>query len=329
MKLTNKSNISLSMAVWLAQDDYDYVEKQNYISATSLLRSVRQLILSSRITAPTGGSVDVSSRISNRMGSAFHDAIERAWKGDNLKQSLTDLGYPRRVIEAVRINPKDSELNEDIIPVWLELRAEKEFRGWTIGGKFDMVMEYRLRDVKSTSTYTYMNKSNDEKFRLQGSIYRWLNPEKIKHDHMYIDYLFIDWSANLAKGNKDYPQQKILEYPLELKSISETEQYVASKLAALERYKDTPEAELPECTEEELWRTEPIYKYYKNPEKRSRSTKNFDNLSDANMQLAADGGVGIVVRVAGEVKACRYCPAFSVCTQKDKYLLSGDLTISD
>ncbi len=326
MKYSNPSNIALSMAVWLATDDYDYVERPNYISATSLLKSVRQLILTSRINGAGEQSVDIATQIPNRMGTAFHDAIERAWKG-NYKQSLKSLGYPKGVIEAVRINPSLDELSEDIIPVWLEQRVEKEFKGWTIGGKFDMIIEYRLRDVKSTSTFTYMNKANDDKFRMQGSIYRWLNPERIRHDHMYIDYLFTDWSANMARANKDYPQQKILEYPILLKSISETEQYVSSKLTALERYKDAPESELPECTEEELWRSEPVYKYYKNPASTGRSTKNFDNQHDANLRFVEDGGVGIVVRVPGEVKACKYCAGYKMCKQKDKYLASGELII--
>lgn len=326
MKYSNPSNIALSMAVWLAQDDYDYVEKPNYISATSLLKSVRQLILTARINGSGEQRIDIASQIPNRMGTAFHDAIERAWKG-NYKQSLESLGYPKRVIEAVRINPSLDELNDDIIPVWLEQRVEKEFKGWTIGGKFDMVLEYRLRDVKSTSTFTYMNKANDDKFRMQGSIYRWLNPERIRHDHMYIDYLFTDWSANMARANKDYPQQKILEYPILLKSVSETEQYVSSKLSALERYKDAPESELPECTEEELWRSEPVFKYYKNPNSMGRSTKNFDNQHDANLRLVEDGGVGIVVRVPGQVVACKYCAAYNSCRQKDKYLASGELII--
>ena len=326
MAFTNISNISLAMAVWLAVDEYDYVDKPNYISATSLLRSVRQFVLMKRIQTTGEQSIDISTRIANRMGTAFHDAIEKAWKKD-YKQALRDLGYPKRVVEAVRINPTDEELSEDIIPVYLEMRVEKEFNGWLIGGKFDMVMEGRLRDVKSTSVFAYLNKSNDEKFRMQGSIYRWLNPGKITHDHMYIDFLFVDWSANQAKGDKNYPQQKIIEYPLALKTVPQTEQYVASKLRAVEKYMDAPEAEIPECTEEELWRSEPTYKYYKNPTKTARSTKNFDNLHDANLRLAEDGGVGIVVTVPGEVKACKYCPAFSACSQKDKYIASGELQV--
>ena len=31
MKITNNSNISLSLAVWLLHDEYDYVNETNYI----------------------------------------------------------------------------------------------------------------------------------------------------------------------------------------------------------------------------------------------------------------------------------------------------------
>ena len=48
MKFTNKNNIPLSLAVWLVTDEYDYVDKPNYISATSLLKPTRQLVLSKR-----------------------------------------------------------------------------------------------------------------------------------------------------------------------------------------------------------------------------------------------------------------------------------------
>ena len=58
-----------------------------------------------------------------------------------------------------------------------------------------------------------------------------------------------------------------------------------------------------------------------------RSTKNFDNQHDANLRLVEDGGVGIVVRVPGQVVACKFCAAYNSCRQKDKYLASGELII--
>ena len=49
MIITNNHGISLPLAVWLLHDDYDYVKDENYISATSLLKSTKQIILSKRI----------------------------------------------------------------------------------------------------------------------------------------------------------------------------------------------------------------------------------------------------------------------------------------
>ena len=40
-----------------------------------------------------------------------------------------------------------------------------------------------------------------------------------------------------------------------------------------------------------------------------------------------DGQVGIVVEKPGLVMACKYCSAFSACSQKDDLVASGDLTI--
>lgn len=324
---TNLSNIPLSVAVWLAHDDYDYDTRSNHISATSLLKSVRQTVLATRIpkdeTPP-----DIEGLVASSMGSAIHDNIERAWLG-NYTKSLASLGIPKRVIDRIRLNPSDSELSDDIIPIYLEQRAEKEIDGFVVSGKFDFIGEGRLEDFKSTSTYTYINKTKDEDYAWQGSIYRWLNPEKITQDEMAIQFIFTDWSPGKAKIEKDrgYPQRRIMEYRIPLKSISETETFIRSKLSEIRKYLHAPDEQIPECNEKELWRKPAVYKYYKNPEKMTRSTKNFDNIHDANLQLAKDGGVGTVVEVKGTVGACRYCDAFSICKQKDKYIASGELPL--
>ena len=55
----------------------------------------------------------------------------------------------------------------------------------------------------------------------------------------------------------------------------------------------------------------------------ARSTKNFDNLAEANA-FKAEKGKGVVVTKLGEPKACEYCPAFDICKQKDAYFAQGD-----
>lgn len=324
-KYANTSSVPLSLAIFLATDTYDHNSDSNTISATSLIKPVRQLVLSARVPEYMT-PVDLVNMVPSRMGSAIHDAIERSWK-DNYKPAMEALGYPKRVIEKIRINPKPEELTDGLIPVYMEQRAHKKVGKFTISGKYDFIGDGRVEDFKSTSTYTAMNNTNDEKYIWQGSIYRWLNPVIITKDEMAIQFIFTDWSKAKAMQDPKYPQQRIQQRLLPLKSLQETDAFVNRKLNQIEQYWDAKEEDLPLCTDADLWRSEPVFKYYKNPEKRARSTKNFDNRHDAQLRYIEDGSVGVVVEQPGQVTACKYCPAFAVCSQKDALIASGDLVL--
>ena len=322
-KYANTSSVPLSLAVFLATDTYDHDDST--LSVTSLIKPVRQIVLGARV-AGDPAPVDLANMMPSRMGSAIHDGIERAWK-NHYKQALKNLGYPDKVIEKIRINPDKSELSPDIIPIYLEQRSYKTVGKYKISGKYDFVGDGRVEDFKSTSTYTAINNTNDDKYILQGSLYRWLNPEIITKDEMAIQFIFTDWSKAKAMADPKYPQQRIQQRLLPLKSIQESDAYVHRKISQIDQYWDAKEEDIPLCTDEDLWRSEPVFKYYKNPEKRARSTKNFDNMHDAQLRFIEDGSVGVVVQQPGQVTACKYCPAFSVCTQKDALIASGDLVL--
>ena len=324
-KYANTSSVPLSLAVFLASDFYDHDQDENTISATALIKPLRQIVLSARVPEDMT-PVDLVNLVPSRMGSAIHDAIERSWK-DNYPNALASLGYPKRVIEKIRINPKPEELTDGVIPIYMEQRAKKTVGKFTVTGKYDFIGDGRVEDFKSTSTYTATNNTNDEKYIWQGSIYRWLNPQIITKDEMAIQFIFTDWSKAKAMQDPKYPQQRIQQRILPLKSIQETDAFVTRKLNQIEQYWDAPEEQLPLCTDADLWRSEPVFKYYKNPEKRARSTKNFDNRHDAQLRYIEDGSVGIVVEQPGQVTACKYCPAFAVCSQKDALIASGDLVL--
>jgi hypothetical protein len=321
----NVSAVPLSLAVFLATDTYDHDDDPNTISATSLLKPIRQIVLSARVPQEDA-VVDLIQMVASRMGTAIHDAIERSWT-ENHNIALEALGYPKRVIEKIRINPSKEELTEDCIPIYLEQRAYKKVGRFRVSGKFDFVGEGRVEDFKTTSTFTAINNTNDEKYIQQGSIYRWLNPDIITKDEMAIQFIFTDWSKAKAMQDPNYPQNRIQQRVFMLKSVNETQAFVERKLAQIEQYWDADENELPRCTDEELWRSEPVFKYYKNPASTKRSTKNFDNQQDAMLRYIEDGSVGLVKEVPGQVTACKYCPAFSICSQKDELIAAGDLLL--
>jgi len=325
-RYSNQMNIPLPLAVFLATDDYDY--DPTAISATALMRPIRQLVLTKRVN-PEDNPIDIAGLVSSRMGSAIHAAIEKAWL--NPKQALKALGMPTKLADNVMINPSKPmlELNPNAIPVYMEQRAYRQVGKYKVSGKFDFVAEGRVQDFKSTSVYSYLNQTNVTKYSLQGSLYRWLNPDIIHKDDMVVNYIFTDWSAADAKQKPEYPQARVLTQRIPLISVEDTQAFVEAKLKQIEKYKDAKESDIPYCTDEDLWRKATVWKYYKHKDKTDgRSTKNFDNSADAYARLADDGYSGIVVEVKGQVVACRYCNAFSVCTQKDNYLLSGDLVLN-
>jgi hypothetical protein len=323
---TNLTGVPLSLAVFLATDNYDY--DPTAISATSLIKPLKQRILAARV--PAGAyKTDVLQLVKSRMGSAIHDAVEKAWVGGHYIEAMKKLGYPDDVIARVVVNPDPDNIPPNAIPVYMEQRVKREIAGKTISGKYDFIAEGRLEDFKSTSTYTWVKGMKDDDYQLQGSIYRWLNPKIITEPYMVIQYLFTDWKAGLAKSSPNYPARPVEPKKIPLLSLEDTEQYVVERIRLFDNYWNAPESELPPCGDRDLWRDEPVFKYYKNPTKLTRSTKNFDTLKEANQRLAEDGGVGIVIEKPGEVRACKFCPAFPVCQQKNEYLLDGTLVLDN
>jgi hypothetical protein len=322
---TNNTNLPLSIAVWLSNDDYDHNSDPYTVSATSLLKPIKSLVLGSRIQSAS--STDIADLIPSRMGTAVHTAIENAWLSKKLPAALASLRFTPRMIDNVRINPTKDELFDGCIPVYMEIRGSKKVGKYTVSGKFDFVSEGVLEDFKTTGTYGYINQSNKDKYIQQGSIYKWLFPEIITEPYMIIDYIFTDWSSAKARMDKSYPSSRILPQKYILKSEQDTEAFVSNRISLLDKYEHSEQSGMPACTPEELWERPTVYKYYKDPAKRARSTKNFDNSSDAYIKLSQDGSVGIVVEVSGEVKFCAYCPAVGICEQAQGYVASGRLSV--
>ena len=326
-KYTNKDNISLPLAVWLMHDSYDYDKRDNVISATSLLKPTRALTLIQQ-NKGLDKTVDVMNLVSARMGSAIHAIAEEAWiDRDNITRALETLGMSNLDSKVV-INPvKGGQYTDDHIPVYVEQRHEKEIDGFVISGKYDLVVDGTVSDYKSTSVWTYIFDSNALKYTQQGSIYKWLAPDQIKDNVIQIHYIFTDWSSSQAARDPKYPQTRVItkEYPLW--SIEQTDHFIKTKLKEFKECLNKSQDDLPECTKEELWESDTKYKYYKNPAKMARATKNYDTLDEANARLAADGKIGTVVTVPGEVKACRYCEVSDICKQAQNLIQQGRLVL--
>jgi len=326
-EFTNHSQIPISLAVWLCDDDYDHNDDPMAISATSLLKPMQALILARRNRDLTKVA-DVESLIPSRMGTALHTAIENTWNNpDKVTKILLALGYSPTVVSKILINPEKEQILTDSVCIYMEQRRSKQVGKYSISGKFDFVIEGTLEDFKSTGTYGYISGSNTEKYRQQGSIYRWLNPDIITQDYMRIQFIFTDWSKMKARTEAGYPQKRLLEQKIPLMSIAETEAFVTGIVNDVAWYESDEAIPLPLCSDEELWRSATVFKYYKDPAKKARSTKNFDNAEDAQIRLHKDGSIGEVVIHPGQVKRCGYCDVIGICPQAKALVESGALVL--
>ena len=307
-KITNNTGMSLPIAVWCAVDGYDHSNEENLISATSIMKPIRQIVLGRRYK-DSEKEVDVDDLISSSMGTALHDSVESAWKNkDKVVEVLNNMGYTN---------------SEDIYDkITFEKRTVKEMLGYKISGKFDLVFDGIVADIKSTSTWTYIFGSKDDDYRLQMSIYKWLNPLLITNDYGYIEFIFTDWSGVKAKQDKTYPQSRVVSKKIKLMTIEDTERWLEGKLNEITTNELLTDDKLPECTDEELWSSPDVWKYYKGAS-RARSTKNFDNEADAIRFQMSNGDVGEVVHFKGEVKRCKYCSYANFCNQYTKLQLKG------
>ena len=189
----------------------------------------------------------------------------------------------------------------------------------TITGQFDLVCNGNLHDFKSTSTYTYVNKTKEKDYILQGSIYRWLNPELITGDFITIHYIFTDWNKNYTLSNPDYPKCPFVSVKLPLMSIAEIETFMSNKIMGIEAYLE--EENLPECDAKTLMIDE-VWQYFSS-NNALRASKNFNSLIEANAYLLSKGGKGVVKKKTSEPKGCSYCSCRNVCKQYKRFVSEG------
>jgi len=321
MNVTNNYGVNLLMAVWLLNDDYDHDHTPKTISMSAIIKPLKKTILAKRVEA-AHKSVDVADLMSSALGSAIHDAVEAVWLNDSKRTAaLKKLGVPEDVIKSILVNPEPHELFEGCIPVYLEQRAVREFMGYRITGKYDAIADGRVNDTKTTGVYSYMSGGKDLDYIKQLSGYKWLNPDKVTDHIGQINFAFTDWQSFRANQDPNYPEKRLITKEFILLSDAEVEAFIRQRIEDLEKYMDAPESEIPECSREDLWMGDPVYKYYSDPTKAAsggRATKNFADPDEAQRFLM-EKGKGIIVPVEGAPKACGYCDAFEICKQKDRY----------
>ena len=305
--------LPLPIQVWLAADAYEGKNDNTHISATTLLKDSHKIVLENQIENELDTSDEgLLNMFASRRGTAIHSALENVWTNDNLRNKALDFLGLKELKERIVINKHKENPNQ--IEIWLEQRAYKTIDNMTVNGQFDMVMDGQVVDYKNTSVFTYMHGSKVEDYKLQGSIYRWLNPDLITNDKIKIIYIMHDWTSRDAKINQNYPQTPIIAVDYDLYSLDYIEDYIKNKIHEIKN------GGTLECTKS-LKLSDPVWQYFSKPDSK-KASKNFTNQTDANhyMLTKSKGFIKMKPRVA---TGCKYCKARSICKQYADLLLKG------
>lgn len=238
---------------WVVLDTYDRNEDPLRISATTIIRSPRYIIAEARKKAGTLEDKylpipELSKLVAAKIGTSVHGLIESSWQDESYKDALLKCGYSQEDVDGLKI------INEK--------RYEKLIEGskYTLSGKVDLIINGHLHDVKTTSTFNYVNECSLKKYILQASMYKYLAGDDIADkDTFSIDYIFTKFNSM-----GDAPKSPVLEENYKFLTDEEIENYLKEKVNILDKYWDKPLEEIPCCTLDELYTSKPKYKVYTN-----------------------------------------------------------------
>jgi hypothetical protein len=325
--MLNINKLPLSVAVFLASDQYDYDSRDKVISATSILRPVKKTIMGYR-AAKEGivEDLDVTDVLASRDGTALHDAIEAVWGDATLRyRALTKLGYDSNFIDRIVVNP--TQVVNGQIPIYMENREERELEGHIITGKYDIIFDGQVEDYKKTSAFKVIKTLDDLakyvplteeytptawEYAMQGSIYKWLNPTKIFDPYMRINFFIRDYNLQ-AKARVSTNPFSVL---IPLFDTVQTEKFLVQRIKDLQKQSALKQSDITPCTPQQLWMDKPKYKYYANPSKTTgRSTRTFTCQKEAAIHKAKVAPKGVWVTDRGKARACAYCRGRPICKQ--------------
>ena len=211
MKITNKYNLPKPF-VKMAESDYQ--PTPNRYSVTTLLKPVREIILSRRHYNEM--EQDIADMTWALFGTAVHKILE--------------------------------DYGENTSEVFLTVPIGK----YEVSGRIDLIDGDTVIDYKTTSIWKFkMGDFSD--WEKQTKMYAFLlTAQGTLINHGKIIAILRDHRNGEARKDFEYPHP-IETITFDFDDYSDIEYFIRQKLASINEYADKPDDELPACTDEERW----------------------------------------------------------------------------
>ena len=285
--MTNKFNLPKALFRAIELDTH---RAGGDVSTTQLLKSPREFWLSARHKDEI--EVDCISNLWALFGTASHAVAERGETEDSLVEEYFKI----------------------------------EFGDISLTGSADLYEDGTLYDYKTLSVPSvFFFLDNQKKAQFIGQLntygYAFKKAFNLPVNHLKILALMRDWVSSKAKFDPSYPdfQAQVIDIPV----LTEKQQleYILNRIERLMKYKNTPDDELPECTEAYRWAKNGVFKVYKGANKSAvRGGAKFENREDAEKFIESlDTKFKYrIEEVKGDLfKRCEYCSAHAFCNQTE------------
>ncbi len=285
MKIINKLGLPQPF-VSAVTKEYTYKEKQ--YSVTSMLKDVREILLTRRHNDEI--EQDVADMIWLIFGTAVHKVLEDS-------------------------EEENSEFKEEHF-------VEEVINGYKLSGQADLynAEQKMVTDYKTCSCWKVIY--NDwEDYRKQLLMYAWaFRKMGFETNKGQIVAVIKDHSKTKAKVDSSYPQypvyKKIFEFTEE--DFEKIEEFIKTKFEEISKYENVLDDELPICSEEARWNDGDKYAVKKKGNK--RALRVYDTLKEAKIHIKQDSSLELEVRKGEDKKCLEYCSCCEFCNYyKENY----------
>lgn len=282
MKIENPRNLPQSLVNACSVEKHN---KEGEVSATTLLKGTKQIILEERHWEELTDTVD--NRIWAILGTSVHKLLEEK-------------------------NPN----------AFTEEKFECQIGEKKVVGHVDLydMENAEITDYKTTSVWK-IKFAEFEDWRKQGLVYAYLlKKSNLEVKRCRFIAMLRDWSKGEAQRNPDYPQSQIYEYVFEIteKDLAEIERFITEKVCDISKNEKLSDDEIPECNEEERWQSATTYAVKK--EGRKTAIKVFGDKEEAEKNMVSLGGTFIEERKGCAKRCSDYCLCNGYCSFYKKTL---------
>lgn len=237
MKIVNNSGVPEVLFNALKHNWYTGEGEKRDWSVTELLDPVKVSILKKRYDDDI--EKDALENLWSLMGSAMHIVLEKG------------------------------SMDKEHLGLLVEKRLGMDILGKHITGGMDIydqkdkcIIDFKFQTVWN---WIYLDDHIDN-LKFQLNAYRiLLKANGYDVEKMKVIFVFRDWREYEISRIRDYPDTQFKELDIEVIPDEEMMKLLEEKVANLEKYKDTPDDEIPICSKEERWQKEDSWKImYKN-----------------------------------------------------------------